>query len=106
MKIQNNIEKKLLSHFNPEHLEVINESGMHNVPAGSESHFKVVIVAPIFSSERLIKRHRMVNSVLKDELANDIHALALHTYTLQEWQTQFGEFPKSPNCLGGSKEKE
>jgi BolA protein len=48
----------------------------------------------------------MVNSVLKDELANDIHALALHTYTQEEWQTQFGEFPKSPNCLGGSKEKE
>tara|TARA_R110002167_G_scaffold339498_1_gene547229 strand:+ start:178 stop:498 length:321 start_codon:yes stop_codon:yes gene_type:complete len=104
MKIQNSIEKKLLSHFNPQHLEVINESSMHNVPAGSESHFKVVIVTPAFSGERLIKRHRAVNALLKEELANDIHALALHTYTQEEWQTLFGEFPKSPNCLGGSKQ--
>ena len=103
MKIQNNIEKKLLSHFNPQHLQVINESAMHNVPAGSESHFKVVIVTPSFSGERLIKRHRAVNSVLKEELANDIHALALHTYTQEEWHNLYGEFPSSPNCLGGSK---
>jgi BolA protein len=92
MKIQNNIEKKLLSHFNPQHLQVINESAMHNVPAGSESHFKVVIVSPSFSGERLIKRHRAVNSVL-----------ALHTYTQEEWHNLYGEFPSSPNCLGGSK---
>lgn len=104
MKIQNNIEEKLLKHFNPQHLEVINESSMHNVPTGSESHFKVVIVTPAFSGERLIKRHRAVNSVLKEELANDIHALALHTYTQEEWHNLFGEFPKSPNCLGGSKQ--
>ena len=69
MKIQNNIEKKLLSHFDPQHLEVINESAMHNVPAGSESHFKVVIVTPMFGGERLINRHRAVNAILKEELA-------------------------------------
>lgn len=104
MNIQNSIERKLLEHFSPEHLEVINESAMHNVPAGSESHFKVVIVAPVFAGERLIKRHRAVNSVLKDELANDIHALALHTYTQQEWKSLYGEYPQSPNCLGGAKQ--
>ena len=106
MKIQNNIEKKLLSHFNPQHLEVINESAMHNVPAGSESHFKVVIVTPMFGGERLIKRHRAVNAVLKEELANDIHALALHTYTQEEWHSLYGAFPTSPNCLGGGKKEQ
>ena len=103
MNIQNSIEKKLHEHFNPEHVEVINESYKHNVPAGSESHFKVIIVAPVFAEERLIKRHRLVNSVLKDELANDIHALAIHTYTQKEWQALYGEYPQSPNCLGGEK---
>ena len=103
MNIQNIIEKKLLSHFKPEHLQVINESANHNVPDGSESHFKVVIVTPTFSGERLIKRHRAVNAVLKEELAKDIHALALHTYTQEEWKSLYGEFPQSPNCLGGSK---
>ena len=103
MNIQNAIEQKLLSHFEPVHLEVINESFMHNVPAGSESHFKVVLVTPKFTGERLIKRHRAVNSVLKEELAEHIHALALHTYTDSEWHSLYGESPDSPNCLGGGK---
>ena len=68
MNIQNNIERKLLDHFDPAHLEVVNESFMHNVPTGSETHFKVVLVTPKFSGERLINRHRAVNAVLKDEL--------------------------------------
>ncbi|TDF38168.1 transcriptional regulator BolA [Alteromonadaceae bacterium M269] len=103
MVIQQKIEQKLLAEYQPAHLQVINESGNHNVPAGSESHFKVVMVSDIFAGKRLIQRHRLINSLLKDELANDIHALALHTYTPEEWEKQFGEYPTSPNCLGGGK---
>jgi BolA protein len=103
MKIQNNIERKLLAHFEPTHLEVINESAKHNVPPGSESHFKVVLVTAKFAGERLINRHRAVNAVLREELAEQIHALALHTYTDEEWHSLYGESPDSPNCLGGSK---
>lgn len=101
MNIHNIIEKKLLEHFSPVHLEVINESANHNVPRGSETHFKVVLVAPQFAGKRLIQRHRGVNAVLKDELANHIHALALHTYTEEEWHSLYGESPDSPKCLGG-----
>lgn len=98
------IEQKLLDAFTPSHLEVINESNNHNVPPGSESHFKVIIVAEAFEGERLIKRHRLVNGVLSEELANKIHALALHTYTDKEWQAQYaGNAPTSPNCMGGGK---
>ena len=98
------IEKKLLDAFQPLHLELINESNNHNVPPGSESHFKVVIVANAFENERLIKRHRLVNSVLSQELAEKIHALVLHTYTQTEWQALHGgNTPSSPKCLGGGK---
>ncbi len=98
------IEQKLLDAFQPSHLDVINESNNHNVPPGSESHFKVVIVAKAFENERLIKRHRLVNAVLSEELAEKIHALALHTYTEKEWQEQYANnTPSSPNCLGGGK---
>jgi len=83
---------------------VINESFMHNVPAGSESHFKVVLVTTKFTGERLINRHRAVNAVLKEELAQHIHALALHTYTHDEWHHLYGEIPDSPKCLGGMKQ--
>lgn len=101
--IQDRIKEKLLQAFEPLHLEVVNESYMHNVPAGSESHFKVVIVSEQFEGQRLIGRHRAVNAVLADELAKDIHALAMHTYTDSEWQNLFDGAPSTPSCRGGSK---
>ncbi|WP_159818550.1 transcriptional regulator BolA [Colwellia sp. 20A7] len=98
------IEEKILSAFSPLHLDVINESNNHNVPPGSESHFKVTIVSNKFEGERLIKRHRAINSLLAEELAGKIHALALHTYTEKEWHDYYADnTPLSPNCLGGSK---
>src|SRR4030095_13289988 len=98
MSTQSEIERKLTEELAPRHLEVVNESDMHHVPPGSESHFKVVLVADAFDGERLISRHRRVNSILKDELAHGVHALALHTYTLTEWQARFGSAPLSPPC--------
>lgn len=107
MTIQANITKKLQDAFSPEHLEVINESHMHNVPEGSESHFKVVLVCDDFDGKMLIARHRLVNKVLEEELQKDrdaggIHALALHTMTMEEWFKK-GKAPDSPECLGGGK---
>lgn len=43
--IREQIEEKLRTAFDPVFLEVVDESYRHNVPAGSESHFKVVLVA-------------------------------------------------------------
>ncbi|NOH72401.1 transcriptional regulator BolA [Vibrio pectenicida] len=101
--IQEVIETKLSDYFIPIHLEVLNESYMHNVPEGAESHFKVVIVSDKFEGQRLLGRHRLVNQVLANELANHIHALSIHTYTLEEWKKQNQIAPDSPMCLGGSK---
>ncbi len=98
---QDIINEKLDRHFDLKHLDVINESGNHNVPPGSESHFKVVMVSPDFEGTRLIARHRAVNETLAEELAAGVHALALHTYTPDEWQARFGDAPMSPPCLGG-----
>jgi BolA protein len=102
MTIEAVIEQKLLSAFSPIHLDVINESHQHNVAPGSESHFKVIIVTDDFIGERLIKRHRAINSLLSIELAEKIHALALHTYTKDEWDKYYADnTPLSPKCLGG-----
>ena len=99
--VQQIIEEKLSGRLDLQHLEVVNESGNHNVPEGSESHFKVVLVSDEFEGEKLIKRHRHVNRILADELKNNIHALAIHTYTSAEWQARYGDAPMSPPCLGG-----
>lgn len=103
MSVKSIIEQKLQAAFTPSFLNVLNESDGHNVPPGSESHFNVTIVTDAFNEKRLLQRHRAVNKVLSDELANKIHALALHTYTAEEWQQQNQQAPVSPPCAGGSK---
>ena len=102
MSLQEQITTQLDSRFELQHLEVTNESGGHNVPPGSETHFKVVLVAPEFDGLRLLQRHRLVHETLASELAGGVHALAVHTYTGAEWQDRFGDAPMSPPCLGGS----
>jgi BolA protein len=104
MNIQQTITEKLQAEFHPEHLEVINESHMHNVPEGSESHFKVIIVSDDFKEKMLLARHRLINKALEEELNGGIHALALHTMTMEEWFKKGGT-PESPQCMGGEKAK-
>ncbi len=106
MSTQTRIEHKLQSAFTPTFLEVLNESHMHNVPPGSESHFKVTVVSDEFVDQRLVARHRMVNKTLADELAGGVHALALHTLTPDEWFERAGRTPDSPECRGGGARKE
>lgn len=103
MSVQATIEQKLNQAFAPSFLEVINESNNHNVPPGSESHFKVTVVTTEFEGKRLLQRHRAINQTLADELAGPVHALAMHTYTPDEWQKENQTSPESPNCMGGSK---
>ena len=102
MSIAQSIQSKLESGLRPSHLEIINESGNHNVPKGSESHFKVVVVAPAFEGKPMLHRHRMVYALLAEELAGSVHALALHTYTEPQWLERAAA-PDSPACRGGKR---
>ncbi|MEM8561770.1 MAG: BolA/IbaG family iron-sulfur metabolism protein [Pseudomonadota bacterium] len=103
MRVQRDIEQQLMQAFNPEHLEVVNESHQHSVPINSETHFKVVLVSTLFEGQRKVARHQQVYKELASQLAGPVHALALHTYTNQEWLERQGSAPASPDCLGGSR---
>lgn len=103
MSMKQRIEQKLTQNLPVLHLEVINESHMHSVPPGSESHFKVLLVSDAFEGKRKVGRHQQVYGILAEEMQSGIHALALHTYTRAEWAELNGEVPASPNCMGGSK---
>ncbi|MFO6421972.1 BolA family protein [Motilimonas sp. KMU-193] len=96
--IQEQITQKLQTAFTPELIEVENESHKHRSDHGAESHFRVVLVSAAFEGMRLIARHRAVNELLADELANQIHALALHTFTPAEWQAKGQQANRSPAC--------
>ncbi|WP_341266083.1 transcriptional regulator BolA [Morganella morganii] len=101
--MQQRIEEKLNHTLAPHYIDVVNESGQHNVPAGSETHFKVVVVSETFTGMRPVARHRHMYTLLADELAGGVHALALHTYTPDEWNHRQGGLNPSPRCHGGGK---
>lgn len=102
MTVKDSITAKLQEAFAPARLEVINESHLHSTPPDSETHFKVVVVSEAFAGQRQAQRHRQVYGALALELAEGVHALAIHTYTTAEWAEAAGA-PDSPDCLGGGK---
>jgi len=102
MSVQNQIIANLVEALGPTHLAVENESHKHSVPPNSETHFKVVVSSDQFEGKRSVQRHQLVYGLLQDEMANGVHALALHTYTPKEW-SEVVNAPDSPNCMGSSK---
>ena len=103
MTLQHAIEEKLRAALTPAVLEVHNESGMHNVPKGSETHFKVVVVSAAFEGKSAVARHQLVYKALADEMTpGRVHALAITSRTPDEWAAS-PEGNASPACLGGSK---
>lgn len=88
MKIAEKIENSLKAAFAPEILEVKDESHLHAGHAGAreggESHFRLLIVSSRFEGLSRVARQRAVNDILRDELRERIHALAMRTLTPDE----------------------
>jgi BolA protein len=103
MNVKEFIENALSGALTPTFLDIVDESFMHNVPDGAQSHFKVTVVSEAFVGQRLIARHRTVNALVDEALKGPVHALALHTYTPDEWEARGQGSTPSPDCLGGSK---
>ncbi|XP_011311593.1 bolA-like protein DDB_G0274169 [Fopius arisanus] len=99
--VENSIKVKLENGLKPSFLEIFNESYMHNVPEGSETHFKVVVVSEQFTDQPPIKRHRMVNELLQHELKNGVHALSIVAKTPGQWEQSSQTVSPSPKCRGG-----
>ena len=82
MSVRDIITEKLTTAFAPESLQVVDESHQHVGHAGhrpgGETHFRVYIVADAFRGKSRIERHRMINETLRRDLAEGVHALAIH----------------------------
>lgn len=99
--VENSIRGKLTENLSPIHLEIMNESYMHNVKPGSETHFKLVVVSDHFKQVPNIKRHQIIYKLLSEEMKNGVHALSIVAKTLDEWDTSDKNLEPSPNCRGG-----
>ncbi|KAH9543432.1 hypothetical protein CY35_13G064600 [Sphagnum magellanicum] len=84
------IEEKLEEALTPTELEVEDVSYQHAGHSGvergaTETHFNVKVVSESFEGRSLLKRHRLVYDLLKDELqTGGVHALSLITKTPRE----------------------
>ncbi|KAK6204512.1 bola-like protein-domain-containing protein [Scheffersomyces amazonensis] len=87
--IEETIVEKLTTNFKPTYLKIANDSHKHSHHAGMrgasnvvESHFRIEIVSNEFEGKNMPSRHRLVYSVLDDELKNQgVHALQMKTKT-------------------------
>lgn len=74
------IRTRLQAAFEPEALEVVDESHKHVGHPGAATgmgHFRVLLVSPCFAGVSPLERHRMVYDALGDLMKTDIHALSL-----------------------------
>lgn len=81
MTVTETLHAKLNAAFAPESLDLIDESERHRghggYREGGESHFKLKMVSQVFAGKNRVARQRAVNTVLAEELAGPVHALAM-----------------------------
>jgi acid stress-induced BolA-like protein IbaG/YrbA len=55
---------------------------------GDGDHFEAIVISRQFEGCSMVKQHQLVYATLGDRIGGEIHALALHTYTPEEWARQ------------------
>ena len=83
------IREKLKKELEPVELEVEDVSYQHAGHAGvrgsdGETHFNVKVVSKEFEGKSLVKRHRLIYSLLQEELETGLHALSIEAKTPAE----------------------
>jgi len=80
--------------MNPSDITPLIEAGFKDavvtVASDDNTHFETVIIASEFAGLRPLARHQLVYRTLGSLVGNEIHALSIRAYTLDEWQQQAG----------------
>ena len=86
------MRQKLTEALAPTLLEIVDDSARHHGHAGhregGETHFNVLVVSEQFAGLGRVARQRRVYDIVRDELAERVHALSLITRTVVEHQSQ------------------
>jgi acid stress-induced BolA-like protein IbaG/YrbA len=62
------------------------EGASATVVTDGQGHYEAVVICSAFDGKRSLPRHQMVYSTLGDRVGREIHALAVKTFTPDEWQ--------------------
>ena len=80
--------------MDPSEIEHLIEQGLPGATArvatDGQGHYEAVVVSAAFEGKRSVPRHQMVYSTLGQRVGREIHALAVRTYTPEEWQASQG----------------
>ncbi len=83
MNIRDRMKAKLEAGLAPTSLEIEDESHRHaghgGAPEGGQTHYHIKVASARFAGKGRVERHRMVYALLRDEIAQGVHALALQT---------------------------
>lgn len=53
---------------------------------GTKDHFQALVISDQFLGKTMVEQHQMVYRALGDLMREAIHALALKTYTPEQWK--------------------
>jgi acid stress-induced BolA-like protein IbaG/YrbA len=77
--------------MDPQDIKKLIETGLTGCEAtveGDGSHYKAVVVDPVFEGKSPIEKQKLVYATLGDKITNgEIHALTIKAYTPKEWET-------------------
>lgn len=106
--VREHLKRSIEAKLAPTYLIIENESHKHPGRGETESHFKCLIVSPVFEGKGTLERHRMVNEAVFINHTLPCHALSLKTMTPSQFETAGAsaiENFTTPPCLGGDKPK-
>lgn len=62
--------------------------GTEAIIKGEGDHFEAIVISESFVGQSTVKQHQLVYGTLGNLMQAEIHALALHTYTPEQWKKQ------------------
>lgn len=87
MNMETRIKSKLQAAFDPEMLNVVDDSEAHRghggYREGGGTHFNVTIKAAAFNDLNRVAQQRLINKELAQEFEDGLHALALFVQTTE-----------------------
>lgn len=62
------------------------EGAIAVVETDGQGHYEAHVCSPTFAGKRSLARHQLVYGTLGSRVGREIHALAIRTYTPEEWE--------------------
>jgi acid stress-induced BolA-like protein IbaG/YrbA len=79
----------MIQRVRPEDITVLIEQSLAgaqaHVTTDGQGHYEAVVISASFAGKRSVPRHQMVYAALGSRVGREIHALAVKTFTPEEW---------------------